>query len=90
MDPLILVKKALIAPIATIEEPQGGRYCAATSAIADLDVANVSAGRTPKATKDIIKKMKTEANTPFIKIMGRVRVGSFVSPDTCANVSNPA
>ena len=90
MDPLMLVRNALMAPIATIFDPHGGKYCPATSAMADWDWAKVSAGKTPKATNDIKKKIKTEANTPFTKIIGSVRVGSFVSPATWARVSKPA
>ena len=90
MEPLILVKKALIAPMATILAPQGGKYVAAASAIADCDWASVSAGNTPKATKAIEKNMSTDARTPLTKIIGSVRVGSLVSPATWASVSKPA
>ena len=90
MEPLILVKKALIAPIATIEDPQLGKYTVAAAAIADFDAASVSAGNTPKATNDIIKKMKTAAKTPLIKTSGSVWVGFLVSPATCAKDSKPA
>ena len=78
----MLVRKALIAPIATIADPQAGKYCFAASAIADFETANVSAGKTPKATKDIMKNITTETNTPLMKTLGSVVVGFFVSPAT--------
>jgi len=86
----MLVKNALMAPMATIFDPHGGKYTADASAIADWDCASVSAGKTPKATKAIKKKMNTEANTPFTNIIGSVLVGFLVSPATYARVSKPA